>query len=149
MKPLCVCILVVLATLCACAQSLPVKDGLWESTVYGDDGKPIMVSLSCLTQASFTEMMTKAAQHPGCKISNQVVNGKGMTVDISCGNAKVQTSSHGVLEVIDSEHARGTTTMKMTMNGQTKETVAKSSMHFKSSNCGDVKPGQPKTTMME
>jgi hypothetical protein len=28
------------AAVCAFGQSLPVKEGLWESTVYDDDGTP-------------------------------------------------------------------------------------------------------------
>lgn len=128
------------------AQSLPVKSGLWENVVYGDDGKPTLTALNCFTPTSLAEMMSSVAKRPGCKINSQNATSKGITIDLSCITPKVQMTSHGVLEVLDSEHVRSTQTMKMTMNGQTRVTTTKAAASFKSPNCGNVTPGQPKIT---
>jgi hypothetical protein len=134
------------ATTSMFAQSLPVKSGLWENVVYGDDGKPTLTALNCFTPTSLAEMMSSVAKHPGCKITGQNASSKGITIDMSCTTPKVQMTSHGVLEVIDSEHVRSTQTMKMTMDGQTKVTTTKAAASFKSPSCGKVTPGEPKIT---
>jgi hypothetical protein len=144
MKSIALGFFVLFATGCIFAQSLPVKSGLWESVVYDDDGTPAMKALNCMTPTSFADMLSSVNKHPGCKITSQNTSSKSITVDTSCDRPRVQMSSHGVLEVIDSEHVRSTTTVKMTMNGQTKTSTAKASAQFKSSSCGDVKPGAPK-----
>ncbi len=128
------------------AQSLPVKAGLWENVVYGDDGKPEITALNCFTPTSFADMISNVSKHPGCKITSQNTSSKGMTVDMSCDRKNIQMTSHGVLEVVDSEHVRSTTTVKMTVNGKTNVSSSKAAAHFKSSSCGDVKPGNPKIT---
>jgi hypothetical protein len=89
-------------------------------------------------------MLGSASKHPGCKITSQSTTNKNITIDVSCDRPRVQMSSHGVLDVVDAEHVRSTTTIKMTMNGQTKTSTSKASAQFKSSSCGDVKPGDPK-----
>ena len=126
------------------AQSLSVKPGLWEHVMLGDDGKPEMKALNCITPTGLADMLASANKHPGCKITSQNMTSKSLTVDMACDRANVKMTSHGVLEAIDSEHMRSTTTVKMTMNGKTSETTAKSVAQFKSSSCGDVKPGDPK-----
>jgi hypothetical protein len=128
------------------AQSLPVKSGLWENVVYDDDGKPMLTALNCFTSSSFADMLSSANKHPGCKVTSQNTGSKGMTVDMSCDRPKVQMTSHGVLEVVDSEHVRSTTTVKMTVDGQTKVSTHKAAASFKKPSCGDVKPGDPKIT---
>ncbi len=144
MKRILLAVFVLSAASCIFAQSLPVKAGLWENTVYGDDGKPAMKALNCFTPTSFADMLGSVNKHPGCKITAQNTTSKNMTVDMSCDRPRVQMTSHGVIEVIDSEHVRSSTTIKMTMSGQTNVSTTKASGQFKSSNCGDVKPGDPK-----
>src|SRR5215813_7994591 len=129
---------------CIFAQSLPVQSGLWESVVYDDDGKPSMRALNCMTPTSFADMLGSVNKHPGCKIASQNMISKSLTVDMSCNRPRIQMTSHGVLEVVDAEHVRSTTTIKMTMNGKTSVTTGKASAQFKSYSCGDVKPGSPK-----
>ncbi len=140
-------ILIAILLLCSAAlmfsQTLPVKEGLWENVVYNDDGTPSIRSHDCLTQKSFAEMMTKVNSHPGCKLTSQNFNSHGITVDMSCSVKSVQMTSHGVLEVVDPEHVRGTTTVKMVIQGHPSETTAKSAGHFLSSSCGNIKPGDP------
>ena len=144
MKRFALLLFVSCATSCIFGQSLPVKSGLWENTVYDDNGKPSVKALNCYTPNSFAEMLSNTGKHPGCKITNQTMTNKSITVDVSCDRPKVQMSSHGVLSVIDSEHVTSTTTIKMTVNGQTRNSSMKASAQFKSANCGDVKPGDPK-----
>src|ERR1700727_2324909 len=102
-----------LCAACAFGQNLTIKEGLWESTAYNDDGPPSIRVLDCVTQKTFAEMLTKANAHPGCKVASQNITSHGMTVDISCSHKNVQTSLHQVLELVDSENTRGTTTLKM------------------------------------
>jgi len=129
------------AAVCAFGQSLPVKEGLWESTIYDDDGTTSMRFLNCVTQKDFAEVTAKANTRPGCKMATQNVTSHGMTIDISCSRPNVQTSVHQVVELVDSEHTRGTTTMKMVYKGKSGESTTKSSSHFVKSDCGKLKPG--------
>lgn len=131
------------AAVCAVGQTLPIKEGLWENIVYDDDGTPSVRILNCVTQKSIAEMLTKAGTHPGCKVANQNITSRGMTVDISCSHQDVQTSVHQVLELVDSEHARNTTTMKMVYKGKSSDSTTKSSGRFVKSDCGKVKPDDP------
>jgi hypothetical protein len=124
-------------------QTLPVKDGLWEMLVYNDDGTPGFRTHDCLTPKSFADIMTKTNSHPGCKLTSQNFSSHGMTVDMSCTVRTVQMTSHGEIEVLDSEHVRGTQTMKMVVRGHSNETNTKSTGHFLSASCGKVKPGSP------
>jgi len=124
-------------------QTLPIKDGLWEMVVYNTDGTPGVRTHDCLTQKSFAEIMTKVNSHPGCKLTSQNYSSHGLTVDMSCDLKNVQMTSHGVLEVLDSEHVRGTQTMKMVVQGHPNETTTKSAGHFLSASCGNIKPGAP------
>ena len=143
MKSVLLGILFLCAAVCAFGQTLPIKEGLWESTVYDDDGTPSVRVLNCVTQKNFAEMLTKAGTHPGCKVASQNITSHGMTVDISCSSQNVQTSVHQVLELVDSEHTRGTTTMKMVNKGKSSDSTTKSSGHFVKSDCGKVKPDDP------
>jgi hypothetical protein len=140
-------VLVGILFLCSAAvtfsQTLPVKEGLWENVVYNDDGTPSLRSHDCLTQKGFAEMMTKVNSHPGCKLTSQNFTSHGMTVDMSCNIKSIQMTSHGVLEALDAEHVRGTTTVKMVVQGHSSETTSKSTGHFPSASCGNIKPGQP------
>jgi Protein of unknown function (DUF3617) len=131
------------AAACAFGQNLAIKEGLWESIAYNDDGTPSIRVLDCVTQEKYAEMLTKANTHPGCKVASQNITSHGMTVDISCSHQNVQTSVHQVLELVDSEHTRGTTTLKMVNKGKSSDSTTKSSGHFVKSDCGKVKAGDP------
>jgi hypothetical protein len=97
--------------------------------------------LNCVTQKDFAEAIAKANTRPGCKMAAQNVTSHGMTIDISCSRPDVQTSVHQVVELVDSEHTRGTTTMNMVYKGKSGESTTKSSSHFVKSDCGKLKPG--------
>ena len=129
------------AAVCAFGQSLPVKEGLWESTVYDDDGTPSVRFLNCVTQQTFAEAIAKANTQPGCKVAGQNITGHGITIDLSCRRPDVETSVHQVVELVDSEHTRGTTTMKMIYKGKSSDSTTKSSGHFVKSDCGKLKLG--------
>jgi hypothetical protein len=143
MKSILLGILFLCVAVCAFGQTLPIKEGLWESTAYNDDGTPSVRVLNCVTQKTFAEALTKAGSRPGCKVASQDITSHSMTVDISCSHQNVQTSVHQVLELVDSEHTRGTTTMKMVNKGKSSESTTKSSGHFVKSDCGTVKPDDP------
>jgi hypothetical protein len=136
-------ILLVCSAVSAFGQTLPIKEGLWESIAYNDDGTPSVRILNCVTQKNFAEMLTKASSQPGCKVTSQNITSHGMTVDISCSRHEVQTSMHQVLELVDAEHTRGTTTLKMTNKGKSSDSTTKSDGHFVKSDCGKVKPDAP------
>ena len=108
-----------------------------------DDGTADVRTHDCLTQKSFAEMMTKVNAHPGCKLTSQYFSSRGITVDMSCDTSKYQMNSHGVIDVLDSEHVRGTQTLKMIVQGHSNESINQSTGHFLSSSCGHVKPGNP------
>jgi hypothetical protein len=146
MKSILLGILLLCAAICSFGQTLPIKEGLWESTAYNDDGTPSVRILNCVTQKNFAEMLAKANTNPGFKVASQNITSHGMTVDISCSHQNVQTSVHQVLELVDSEHMRGTTTMKMVNKGKSSDSTTKSSGHFVKSDCGKVKPDDPQIT---
>lgn len=125
----------------AFGQSLPVKEGLWESTVYDDDGSTSMRLQTCVSQKNYVEAIAKASTLPGCKMTAQNVTSHGITVDVSCSRPNVETSVHQVVELVDSEHTRSTTTMKMVYKGKSGESTTKSSGHFVKTDCGKLKPG--------
>ncbi len=85
--------------------------------------------------------MTEVNSHPGCKLTNQNFSSRGVTVDMFCNTPKYQLKSHGVIEVLDSEHVRGTQTLKMVVQGHSNESINQSYGHFLSASCGNVKPG--------
>ena len=143
MKNILLGILSLCAAACAFGQNLPIKEGLWESTAYNDDGTPSVRVLDCVTQKNFAEAIAKANTQPGCKVASQNITSHGMTIDISCSRRDVQTSAHQVVELVDSEHTRGTTTMKMVDKGKSGDSTTKSSSHFVKSDCGKLKPGDP------
>lgn len=139
-------VLLFLAAACTFGQTLPIKEGLWENTVLDDDGSVLIRSLDCVTQKSFAEMVVKANKHPGCTVTGQNVTSHSITVDISCSRPGVHTSAHSFMELLDPEHGRATTTMRMAINGKSSESTTKSTSHFVKSDCGNVKPGSPQTT---
>ena len=141
MKSILLGILFLCAAARAFGQSLPVKEGLWETIVYDDDGAPGMRLLNCVTQKTFAEAIAKANTRPGCKVAAQNITSHGMTIDVSCSRPDVETSVHQVVELADSEHTRGTTTMKMVYKGKSGDSTTKSSSHFVKSDCGKLKPG--------
>ena len=61
-------------------QSLPVKEKVWENTVYDDDGTPSVRFLNCVTQQTFAEAIAKANTQPGCKVAGQNITGHGITM---------------------------------------------------------------------
>lgn len=139
-------VLLLLAAACTFGQNLPIKEGLWENTVVDDDGSVLTRSLDCVTQKSIAEMVVKANKHPGCTVTGQNVTSHSITVDISCNRLNIQMNTHSVLELLDSEHSRGTTTLKMSINGKSNESTTKSTGHFVRSDCGNIKPGNPQIT---
>ena len=139
-------ILLLFAAACSFGQNLPIRDGLWENTVLDDDGSVAVRSLNCITQKSIADMIVKANNHPGCTVTGQNITSHSITVDVSCTRPHVQTGAHSLIELLDPEHCRGTTTMRMTINGKSSESTTKSTSHFVKSDCGNIKPGNPEIT---
>ena len=134
------------AAACMLGQNLPIREGLWENAVLDDDGSVAMRSLSCVTRRSIADMIVKANNHPGCRVSGQNISSHSITVDISCSRPRVQTSAHSLMELLDPEHCRATTTMRMTINGKSSESTSKSTCRFVKSDCGSIKPDNPEIT---
>ena len=126
---------------CVFGQTLPIREGLWENTVLDDDGSVAVRSVSCVTQKSIAETIVRANNHPGCTVSGQNITSHSITVDISCSRPGIRTSAHSVMELLDPEHGRTTTTMKMTINERSSESTTKSTSHFVKPDCGSIKPG--------
>ncbi|RDJ93485.1 hypothetical protein B4Q13_21595 [Lacticaseibacillus rhamnosus] len=59
----------------------------------------------------------------------------------SCSRPDVQTSAHQSVELVDSEHTRSTTTMKMVYKGKSGDSTTKSSSHFVKADGGKLRPG--------
>ena len=149
MKSAVLAVLLLYAAGCSFGQTLPVKEGLWEAIVYDDDGSTSVRFLNCVSQKNYVEAIAKANTLPGCKVAGQKIASNGMTMDVSCSRRDVQTSVHQVVELVDSEHTRSTTTMKMVYKGKSGESTTKSSSHFVKSDCGKLKPGDPPVIIEE
>ena len=141
MKSVVLAVLFLCAAGCSFGQTLPVKEGLWESIVYDDDGSTSMRVLNCVSQKNYVDAIAIANTRPGCKMTAQNITSHGLTMDVSCSRPNVETSAHQVVELVDSEHTRTTTTMKMIYKGKSGESTTKSSSHFVKAECGKLKPG--------
>ena len=135
-------VLLLCGAACSFGQTLALKEGLWETTMLNDDGSPSTRTHDCVTQKAFLELMSKAGMHPGCKVTNQNISSHGFTIDVSCDSTGVQVRTHTVMELLDPEHQRTTTNMKVTVNGKSNDSTTKSTGHFLKSDCGSIKPGE-------
>jgi hypothetical protein len=136
-------VLLLCAAAATCGQKLPIKEGLWEIVAYNDAGAPVFRAHYCLSQRAIVDMMTTVNASVSCKVTSQNFTSHSMTVDMACNARSLQMTSHGVIEILDSEHMRSTKTTKIVVRGHPDETSAKSSGHFLSSSCGNIKPNAP------
>lgn len=154
------------------AQSAPpVKMGLWEATIHhtmtgltlppeviarlkaagrpmpGDDSTT--VTQSCLTPAEWKKGFEDARQNSDCTRTNMVENSHQLSFDMTCKTPNRPGSTTGHMEMFfdNPEHTHGTmhmTSTQMNQQGSTVNMTMKIEGHFISSNCGDIKPGEPK-----
>lgn len=134
-----------LGSAAAFGQTLPIKEGLWENKVLNDDGSVAVHSMDCVTKKSITDTLLKATKHPGCTVTNQTITSRGMTLDVSCKESHIQMTEHAVIELPDAEHSRTTVMLKMTIDGNTNESTTRSTSRYLKSDCGNIRPGDPKT----
>ena len=99
------------------AKPYPSKKASGNVVINKDDGTADVRTHECLTQKSFAEMITKVNAHPGCKLTSQNFSSRGITVDMSCNTSKYQLNTHGVIDVLDSEHVRVTQTSENGLAG--------------------------------
>jgi hypothetical protein len=127
-------------------QNAPIKMGLWEKTMVttnGADAPSTMKAKSCVTPATWQEMVANASkQHEGCTI-NSVKTAHGYTFTGSCTMPHVTMVMNGSSTVQDSEHIGSESHTTMTMNGQKKQVDSHSMSRFLGADCGNVKPGEP------
>jgi hypothetical protein len=128
------------------AQNAPIKMGLWEKTMVtttGADAPSTMKARSCVTPATWQEMVANASkQHEGCTIDS-VKTARGYTFSGSCTTTHVTMVMHGSSTVEDSEHIVSESHTAMTMNGQKKQVDSHSTSRFLGADCGNVMPGKP------
>jgi Protein of unknown function (DUF3617) len=135
---------------------MPIKPGLWESTVTMDMGMPggakpmtrqVCYSAS-MTMDQYMNQLLKQTPGIQCTMSNRIATAHGVTLDQTCvgtvAGGTMKTSGHIVLEFPDSEHVSAKThsTMSGTMQGKPMDMTMDmtSSAKFISSDCGNVKP---------
>jgi hypothetical protein len=143
---------VVIAALVGCsgilfAQAAPVKMGLWEKTMTMDMGTGTprkIVSKSCITPATWQEMVgNMSKQREGCTVDN-VKNAHGYTFNATCKTSSGGTMVTSGSETIqDSEHIVARSHTVMTTHDQKREMESKSTSTFLGADCGKVKPGDP------
>jgi hypothetical protein len=148
-----------LAILCVCCLGLAQsrKAGLWElTTTQTWQQSPLPPGMSgpvpgsgthttkvCLTQEQLDKYGAIVPQTRGCRITNIVKNGNGMTADMVCTGTM---SGKGTLEStsVDGVHAKGKVhfvgSIQAGPNAKPIEWTIESSSVFTSPDCGDVKP---------
>jgi hypothetical protein len=121
---------------------LPVKMGLWETTVSGVmPGASAHKVRMCVTAESYQNAF--ARMPPGCTISNQTRTATHASADIACTFNNVQSTGHFDVDFPDSETSHSTVTVNMNIQGQTQAMTIKTDGKFVSSDCGSVVPGKP------
>jgi hypothetical protein len=130
------------------AQSAPVKMGLWEKeiTFKGPNGPNTIKARSCVTPATWQEMVQNSnKQQEGCTMHN-VKTASGYSFDATCTIPPGGTMViKGSTTLQDSEHIVSDSHSTITRNGQKTERDIHSTSHFVSASCGNVKPGEPET----
>ena len=151
----------------------PVKMGLWETSVTSQItglqlppqvieklkqmGRPIpgsaphtTVTQSCLTPAEWQKDMENMnkPKSSDCDAQKREDSPTKYTFDMSCKTERGMTmQGHWEMDVLDSEHAHGSGHMASDQpgpNGQTFSVTMTLDSKYLDSDCGDVKPGEPK-----
>ncbi len=151
----------------------PVKMGLWETHVTSEIagltlppdviarlkqmGRPIpggshtTVTQSCLTPEEWRKSLERMnkPQNSDCTLDKHEVNEKKFSFDMSCKTEQGMTmTGHWEMNVVDDEHAHGSGHMESDQpgpNGQNFSVTTTIDSHYLSADCGDIKPGEPKT----
>ena len=127
-------------------QPPPIKMGLWEKTMEttgGAGGPATFKAKSCITPASWQEMVGNASKQPAGCTNNITRTAHGYSFSGSCNLAHVSSVFSGSSTIQDSEHIVSETHSTITHNGQKHESQTHSTSHYLGSNCGTVKPGEP------
>ncbi len=150
----------------------PVKMGLWETSVtsqiaglqlppevieklkqMGRDvpGAPhTSVTQSCLTPAEWQKDMEEMnkPKSSDCEVQKHEESPTKYTVDMSCKTQQgMAMTGHWEMDVVDNEHVHGSGHMASDQpgpNGQTFSVTMTLDSKYLGSDCGDVKPGDPK-----
>jgi Protein of unknown function (DUF3617) len=149
----------------ASAQTItppPMKMGLWQAEVTMQmSGMPnganipsrTVVSQTCMTpdtwKDSLTRMQNRQRTGPSnCSVTNVQQDGHHFTADVQCTSQQFTSNGHIDMQFDSDESMHGTTTVSMggpnAPSGMQMQMVVSSKSKFLSSDCGDVKPGQPK-----
>jgi hypothetical protein len=140
----------------------PMKMGLWQAEITSQmSGMPnganmparTMVSQSCYTADTWKDSMTRMQNRmrsgpANCSVSNVQQDGHHFSADVQCTTQQFSTTGHVDMQFDSDESMHGTTTISMggpnAPNGMQMQMVISSKSKFLGSDCGDVKPGQPK-----
>jgi hypothetical protein len=169
------CLIAFCAAAAATAQTatpLPVKMGLWETSVTSKMGgmqlppdvvarlqamgRPVpgaphtIVSQGCLTPSEWQKEMEQMNKpnNSDCEFTNRQYGAGKYSFDVSCKTQRGATMA-GHLEMLidDREHSHGSyhmTSDQAGSNGQPFSMDATIETHFVSADCGDVQPGAAK-----
>lgn len=104
-----------------------------------------MAGKSCITPETWDQMIGDVSkQQKDCTIKT-IKNAHGYTFNGSCTMAHgIVMQLNGASTIQDSEHIIAESHSIMTVNGQKREINTRSTSRFIGSDCGDIKPGEPK-----
>jgi len=138
----------------------PIKMGLWQTevttTISGMENMPAgrgdrtTVTQGCLTPESWQSDFAKfhQGQHDAdCTMSNMHQDTHGVSFDEACASGSYTTNVHFEAQFDGDNHMHGTATARMTGQAFPQGVTMNMSMasHYLSSDCGDIKPGHPRT----
>jgi hypothetical protein len=99
------------AALHAQVKDLPIKPGLWETTVTVANRPAPVVARSCFTAGTTLRdyMVAVGKGTPGlqCTVTKNAGVGRNLTFDTTCTNGTVTSNSHMDFQSIDLEHFSG------------------------------------------
>ena len=124
----------------------PVRLGLWEasqtmstSRATPPDTAPPMVRLrECVTQATWDKNFS-ARPNPTCTRSNESYANGHYVADFACPNGSGHIDTHFLTPEAVQIHSR----MTVVTHGHTVTVEGLTDLHFVSTACGSVRPGQP------
>jgi hypothetical protein len=146
MRSILICAALAMSSGMLVAQGAPIKMGLWEKTLItkGDGVEPTNIKAkSCITAASWQEMVANASkQHEGCKIDT-IKNAHGYTFSGTCTIGKIAIVMNGSSTIQDPEHIVSETHSTTTTNGKKTTSESHSTSRYLAADCGNVKPDSP------
>jgi hypothetical protein len=131
------------------AQAAPVKMGLWEKKMTLDMGTGTpqqLASKSCVTAATWQEMVGNMSKpREDCTV-DKVKNARGYTFKATCKTPSGGTMvTSGSTTIQDSQHIVSESHTVMTANGKKREMVSKSTSTFLGADCGKITSNNPES----